>query len=188
MTVYIVVDSPVGALLLTAEGPALTRVYFERNRGAPARPEPGWRADDGAQGAASAVLAAARAQLGEYFAGRRQTFDLPLAPAGTPFQRRVWEALRALGHGETVSYAELARRAGAPGAARAIGAANGRNPIPIVVPCHRVIGADGSLTGFGGGVERKEWLLAHEGAWPAARASAARVPAAAAAPTLWDVG
>jgi methylated-DNA-[protein]-cysteine S-methyltransferase len=90
----------------------------------------------------------------------------------------VWEALRLLAWGETVSYAELARRAGVPGAARAIGAANGRNPIPVVVPCHRVIGADGTLTGFGGGVERKEWLLAHEGAWPAAR----RV----AAPSLWD--
>lgn len=179
-TVHTTVDSPVGPLLLTAEGAALTRVYFERTRGAAARPDPAWRPDDGAQGPASAVLAAAREQLADYFAGRRQTFDLPLAPNGTPFQQRVWAALRTLGYGETVSYAELARRAGAPGAARAIGAANGRNPVPIVVPCHRVIGADGTLTGFGGGVERKEWLLAHEGAWPAAAGRAA------VAPDLWQ--
>ena len=166
-TVYALVDSPVGPLLLTADGAALTRVHFERNRGVDARPAPDWRPDDGAQGPASAVLAAAREQLGDYFAGRRRGFDLPLAPAGTPFQQRVWEALRRLGYGETVSYAELARRAGVPGAARAVGAANGRNPIPVVVPFHRVIGADGTLTGFGGGIERKRWLLAHEGAWPA---------------------
>jgi methylated-DNA-[protein]-cysteine S-methyltransferase len=165
-TVHTTVDSPVGPLLLTADDTGLTRVLFPRTRGVPARVDDGWVADDGAHGTASAVLASARAQLGDYFAGRRRTFDLPLAPAGTPFQRRVWEALRTLGFGETVSYAELARRAGAPGAARAIGAANGRNPIPVVVPCHRVIGADGTLTGFGGGMAAKEWLLAHEGAWP----------------------
>lgn len=181
--VYTIVDSPVGPLLLTAEGGALTRVLFPRTRGVEVRADAAWRADDGTHGDDSAVLAAAREQLGDYFAGRRRSFDLPLAPAGTPFQRRVWEALRGLAFGETVSYAELARRAGAPGAARAIGAANGRNPIPVVVPCHRVIGADGTLTGFGGGVECKEWLLAHEGAWPAARAT---VAAAAPAPTLWD--
>jgi methylated-DNA-[protein]-cysteine S-methyltransferase len=96
--------------------------------------------------------------------------------------------LRALAWGETVSYAELARRVGAPGAARAVGAANGRNPLPIVVPCHRVIGADGTLTGFGGGVGRKEWLLAHEGAWPAARAAIAPSLARSLAPSLWDAG
>ena len=189
-TVYDVVDSPVGALLLTATGAGLTRVHFERNRGLAAAVDPAWRCDDGAQGAASAVLAAARRQLGEYFDGRRRGFDLLLAPEGTAFQRRVWAALAALGYGETVSYAELARRAGAPGAARAVGAANGRNPVPVVVPCHRVIGADGTLTGFGGGVERKRWLLAHEGAWPAPAGDVlgTRVGAAAlvGAPTLWD--
>jgi methylated-DNA-[protein]-cysteine S-methyltransferase len=172
-TVYATVDSPVGPLLLTANGGALTGVRFSRGRRGTAVPHPDWRADDGAQGEASAVLAEAARQLADYFAGRRRAFDLPLAPEGTPFQRRVWEALRALAWGETVSYAELARRAGAPGAARAIGAANGRNPIPIVVPCHRVVGADGTLTGFGGGVEAKEWLLAHEGAWPARLAGGA---------------
>ncbi len=180
MTVYTILDTPVGPLLLTAEDAGLTGVRFARNRGADAAPDPAWRPDDGARGGASAVLAAAREQLGDYFAGRRRTFDLPLAPRGTPFQLRVWEALRALAWGETVSYAELARRAGSPGAARAIGAANGRNPIPVVVPCHRVIGADGTLTGFGGGVERKEWLLAHEGAWPGAGRTGE--------PTLWDHG
>ena len=189
-TVYDLVDSPVGALLLTATGEGLTRVHFERNRGLAAAVDPAWRRDDGAQGAASAVLAAARRQLGEYFDGRRRAFDLLLAPEGTAFQRRVWAALAALGYGETVSYAELARRAGAPGAARAVGAANGRNPVPVVVPCHRVIGADGTLTGFGGGVERKRWLLAHEGAWPAPAGGVLDTRAGAAvpvgAPTLWD--
>jgi methylated-DNA-[protein]-cysteine S-methyltransferase len=147
-------------------------VRFERWRARTSVPHAAWRPDDGAAGPASEVLAGARRQLAEYFAGARRHFDLPLSPAGTPFQLRVWEALRALAWGETVSYAELARRVGAPGAARAVGAANGRNPIAVVVPCHRVIGADGTLTGFGGGVEAKEWLLAHEGAWPARLAAA----------------
>jgi methylated-DNA-[protein]-cysteine S-methyltransferase len=143
--------------------------------------------DDGTHGHASMVLDETRQQLADYFAGRRRAFALPLAPHGTAFQRRVWEALARLGWGETVSYAELARRAGVPRSARAVGAANGRNPLPIVVPCHRVIGADGTLTGFGGGVETKAWLLAHEGAWPAAaaRTAAART---AAVPSLWDAG
>ncbi len=182
MTVYTTIDTPVGVLLLTAEDAGLTRVLFERHRGSTAAPDAAWRRDDGGAGEAGAVLAAAREQLGDYFAGRRRGFDLPLAPSGTEFQLRVWRALRGLAFGETVSYAELARRAGAPGAARAVGAANGRNPLSVVVPCHRVIGADGTLTGFGGGVERKRWLLSHEGAWPAATPALA----AAAAPTLWD--
>lgn len=103
------------------------------------------------------------AQLGEYFAGARRSFDLELAPHGTPFQLRVWQALREIPYGQTISYAELARRIGQPSAMRAVGAANGRNPIPIVVPCHRVIGKDGGLTGFGGGLPCKQALLALEG-------------------------
>jgi methylated-DNA-[protein]-cysteine S-methyltransferase len=105
-----------------------------------------------------------RRQLGEYFAGRRRDFDLPLAPRGTDFERRVWEALLAIPFGETRTYAEIARAIGHPDACRAVGRANGRNPIPIVIPCHRVIGSDGSLTGFGGGLDLKRLLLEHEGA------------------------
>lgn len=103
------------------------------------------------------------AQLTEYFAGKRRSFDLELAPHGTPFQLRVWQALREIPYGATISYADLARRIGQPSAMRAVGAANGRNPIPIVVPCHRVIGKDGTLTGFGGGLPCKQALLALEG-------------------------
>jgi methylated-DNA-[protein]-cysteine S-methyltransferase len=186
-TLHTTVDTPIGALLLTADDTGLTRVLFPHTRGRPACVEPGWLVDDGTHGHASMVLDETRQQLADYFAGRRRAFALPLAPHGTAFQRRVWEALARLGWGETVSYAELARRAGVPRSARAVGAANGRNPLPIVVPCHRVIGADGTLTGFGGGVETKAWLLAHEGAWPAAaaRTAAART---AAVPSLWDAG
>jgi methylated-DNA-[protein]-cysteine S-methyltransferase len=101
-------------------------------------------------------------QLREYFDGRRRAFDLPLALEGTPFQRTVWKALTTVGYGETISYTELALRAGRPGAARAAGAANGQNPLSIVLPCHRVIGADGHLTGYAGGLGVKEWLLTHE--------------------------
>jgi methylated-DNA-[protein]-cysteine S-methyltransferase len=110
------------------------------------------------------LLARARQQLEEYFARTRTTFDLPLEPAGSAFQRRVWDALRAIPYGTTVSYSEIARRMGDVRATRAVGAANGQNPIPIIVPCHRVVGAHGELTGFGGGIDRKRWLLEHEGA------------------------
>jgi methylated-DNA-[protein]-cysteine S-methyltransferase len=110
------------------------------------------------------VLAQARQQLTEYFAGSRTTFDLPLDPSGTEFQRRVWDSLRTIPYGTTTSYGAIARRLGDPHATRAVGAANGQNPIPIVVPCHRVVGAKGELTGFGGGIDRKRWLLEHEGA------------------------
>ena len=103
------------------------------------------------------------AQLRDYFAGTLHAFDLPLAPRGTPFQLAVWNALLEVPWGETISYAELARRVGKPSAVRAVGAANGANPIPVIIPCHRVIGSNGSLTGYGGGIERKQWLLAHEG-------------------------
>ncbi len=145
-------ESPIGRLTLVASGEALVAIEF-----------PG-RAPSGASGAGHAVLERAREQLREYFAGRRTAFDLPLAPRGTEFQRAVWREIAAIPFGETLSYAEVARRVGRPGAARAVGAATGRNPIPLVVPCHRVVGADGSLTGFGGGLETKRWLLAHEGA------------------------
>ncbi|HEX6202826.1 MAG TPA: methylated-DNA--[protein]-cysteine S-methyltransferase [Thermoanaerobaculia bacterium] len=106
---------------------------------------------------------AVAAQLADYFAGRRRDFDLPLAPRGSAFQRAVWDELRRVPYGATVSYGELAARLGRPGASRAVGGANNRNPLPIVVPCHRVIGADGSLTGYGGGLDRKRALLALEG-------------------------
>ena len=102
-------------------------------------------------------------QLAEYFAGKRRTFDLPLALRGTEFQVAVWNELLCVGYGETITYAQLAIRIGRPAAVRAVGAANGANPIPVIVPCHRVIGTNGTLTGYGGGIERKQWLLAHEG-------------------------
>ena len=131
----------------------------EHGRGDAAR-----RLEDDGSGPAGAVLARTREQLNEYFARTRTTFDLPLAPAGSAFERRVWDALRAIPYGSTVSYGELARRLGDPRATRAVGAANGKNAIPIIVPCHRVVGARGELTGFGGGLDRKRWLLEHEGA------------------------
>ncbi|HET7844521.1 MAG TPA: methylated-DNA--[protein]-cysteine S-methyltransferase [Xanthomonadales bacterium] len=152
--------SPVGTLLLAADDAGVRHIRFERERH-PMRREGDWVRDP-------ARLAYVRAQLDEYFAGARRTFDLPLAPRGSDFQLRVWQALRAIPWGRTVSYSEVARRIGELEAVRAVGAANGRNPLPIVVPCHRVIGADGSLVGFGGGLGRKRWLLAHEGAVPEA--------------------
>jgi methylated-DNA-[protein]-cysteine S-methyltransferase len=149
-------ESPVGRLRLVAEDDALVGVLFPGGDELPAAPlEPG---------RAHAVLDRAREQLNEYFAGDRVAFDLPLAPQGTAFQRTVWRALERIRFGETCSYAEIAAAIGRPTATRAVGAANGQNPISIVVPCHRVIGADGSLTGYGGGLPRKRWLLAHEGA------------------------
>lgn len=120
-------------------------------------------------GAAGAVLAQTVQQLREYFEGARRVFDVPLLAEGTPFQLRVWNELRAIPYGATWSYRELARAVGDLKASRAVGAANGRNPIPILVPCHRVIGADGSLTGFGGGVPTKRWLLDHEARWAGTR-------------------
>lgn len=148
---YSVQESPVGNLVLASDGEALTAVYMETSR-RPSEGREGWIRDDG-------CLAEAARQLGAYFVGERTSFDLPLRPRGTPFQLRVWEALREIPHGETISYGEVARRVGRPGAARAAGAATGRNPLPIIVPCHRVIGADGSLVGFGGGLDRKRALL-----------------------------
>jgi methylated-DNA-[protein]-cysteine S-methyltransferase len=156
--------SPVGELVLAASDTALQRVFFPapRNRWAPAE-QPEWVEDDG-RGPAGAVLARVRGQLTEYFDGTRTSFDLPLDAAGSPFERRVWDLLRTIPYGATTSYGALARRLGDPRATRAVGAANGKNPIPIIVPCHRVVGARGELTGFGGGLDRKRWLLEHEGA------------------------
>lgn len=148
--------SPVGDLTFTVSDTALTGVYFPTSRHGPAPA-------GGAEGS-SALLDLVERQLSEYFAGSRTTFDLPLDPPGTPFQLRVWELLRRIPYGATTSYGDLARRLGDPLATRAVGAANGKNPIPIIVPCHRVVGSRGELTGFGGGIERKRWLLEHEGA------------------------
>ena len=144
---------PIGNLVLTASETALTGVYFPKAR----------RQQLGRAGT-NDVLAAAKHQLAEYFARTRTTFDLPLAPDGTEFEQRVWKLLRGIPYGSTTSYGELARRLGDPREARAVGAANGKNPIPIIVPCHRVVGWNGDLTGFGGGLDRKRWLLEHEGA------------------------
>jgi methylated-DNA-[protein]-cysteine S-methyltransferase len=149
-------DSPIGGLLLAGDGEALSRVYFQAGP-RPRRPSPEWCHEERA-------LAQARQELEEYFAGTRQTFDVPLAPQGTPFQLQVWQALRRIPYGQTVAYGELARQLGFPAGARAVGLANGANPLPIIVPCHRVIGADGSLTGFGGGLPIKHALLTLEGA------------------------
>jgi methylated-DNA-[protein]-cysteine S-methyltransferase len=141
--------SPIGQLLLTSDGTSLTGLCMEAET----------VRSNQADKCADEVFTPVREQLEAYFAGERTDFDVALAPEGTPFQKRVWQALRDVPYGETISYSELARRVGKPGAARAVGAALGRNPIPIIVPCHRVIGADGSLTGFGGGLERKRKLL-----------------------------
>ncbi|MBS0261428.1 MAG: methylated-DNA--[protein]-cysteine S-methyltransferase [Planctomycetes bacterium] len=149
------IDSPIGALLLVSNGTALTGLYMLDHAGGPT-PGAEWRADAGA-------FTTVCAQLAAYFAGELRRFDLPLAPAGTPFQQTVWRALGDIPYGTTLSYGELARRIGQPQASRAVGRANGQNPISIIVPCHRVIGANGTLTGYGGGIARKRWLLEHEG-------------------------
>lgn len=145
------IASPLGPLTLTGDGEGLTGLYMSEHRHRPPLP-PGAVRDDGA-------FAPAVAQLEEYFAGARRAFALPLAAGGTPFQKRVWAALEQIPYGETTSYGALAASLGRPGAARAVGLANGRNPISIVVPCHRVVGSGGRLTGYGGGLERKERLL-----------------------------
>ena len=151
--IFSIYDSPVGPLALSGDRDALTGLRFADRVSAP---------DDSLHD--DARFAEERRQLGEYFAGTRTAFDFPLKLEGNAFERRVWEALQAIPYGTTTTYGELAARLGAPEAARAVGAANGRNPIAIVVPCHRVIGASGKLTGYGGGLERKRALLAHEGA------------------------
>ena len=152
--------TPLGTLFATAAGGALTGLYFEGGRHAP-EISPAWIEDRDA-----APLAECARQVNEYLHGARKSFDLPLAPEGSEFQRRVWIEIARIPHGETLTYAELAQRAGAPGAARAAGAATGRNPLSIIVPCHRVVGTDGSLTGYAGGIERKTRLLEIEGVLP----------------------
>ena len=153
------IDSPIGPLMLAADDSGLRHIEFRDNRH-PAN-HASWHGGD------NDILRATEQQLGEYFAGQRHAFDLPLAPRGTEFQLRVWQALALIPHGKTSTYAEQARAIGSPDAVRAVGAANGRNPLPIVLPCHRVIGADGALVGFGGGLPVKEFLLRLEGALPA---------------------
>lgn len=149
-------ETPIGQLTLAAAGGALEAVHLP---GADEQEPAGAIAPEDA-----AVLAAARAQLDGYFAGEQKTFDLPLAPRGTDFQRQVWAALSRIPYGETTSYRDIAAAIGRPRAVRAVGAANGRNPLAIIIPCHRVIGADGTLTGYGGGLPIKRWLLDHEAA------------------------
>lgn len=154
------IDSPVGRLFVAASDDGVRAIEFPRNRH-PVRRDGEW-----IEGLHPLIDEAQR-QLDQFFAGKRRVFDLPLAPRGTPFQLTVWNALRAIPFGETWTYGDLARHIGQSSAVRAVGAANGRNPIPIVIPCHRVIGSDGSLTGFGGGLPTKEFLLRLEGALPA---------------------
>jgi len=147
-------DSPVGRLLIAADDAGLRFVMFAEGQ-AEIRPKADWRDD-------RTRLAETIRQLRAYFAGALREFDLPLAPEGTEFQQRVWRELLTVPFGTTISYGELARRIGSPKASRAVGLANGANPIGIVIPCHRVIGSDGTLTGYGGGLKNKAWLLAHE--------------------------
>jgi len=155
-TMMMTIDSPLGPLRLLADAAALTGLYLP-DQPAPEVPE-----------GRAPVLARAAAQLAEYFAGARRDFDVPLGPRGTGFQERVWRELTTIAYGETRSYGELARAIGRPSASRAVGAANGKNPISILVPCHRVIAGTGALTGYAGGLAAKRWLLAHEARWSGA--------------------
>lgn len=152
---YCYLDTPIGTLLIAGDRDAVRRIEFPKS-GKPTRPEPEWTES------ALGPIAEAVRQLREYFSGRRISFNLPLAPEGTEFQLRVWGRLQDIPYGETISYGELAKRVGNPKASRAVGAANGLNPLPIVIPCHRVIGSNGRLTGFGGGLPTKETLLTLE--------------------------
>lgn len=156
VVVYGMLQSPVGRLMVVVRGGALVRLEMATHR-RPVAIRADWRQDE-----ADPVVAETRRQLGEYFAGERVRFELPLAAEGSAWESRVWEELIRIPAGETRTYGQLAKRVGRPTAARAVGLANGRNPIAIVVPCHRVIGADGTLTGYAGGLEMKRWLLAHE--------------------------
>jgi methylated-DNA-[protein]-cysteine S-methyltransferase len=153
-TFFTEMPSPIGPLLLASNDSGLRMIRFNRSRPA-SRPDPAWKKD-------AAALKEPIRQLRAYFAGELEEFDLPLAPQGTPFQLEVWMRLCDIPYGETISYGELARRIGNPKASRAVGLANGSNPIPIIIPCHRVIGSNGKLTGYGGGLPIKEKLLALE--------------------------
>ncbi|MEQ1884422.1 MAG: methylated-DNA--[protein]-cysteine S-methyltransferase [Bryobacteraceae bacterium] len=149
---YAYLDSPIGPLLIAGDADGIHRIHFPKN-GKAVKPEEGW-----VESTRGPVAEAIR-QLREYFAGRRTDFELTLSPEGTTFQKSVWRKLQQIPYGETISYGELAKWVGNPNASRAVGAANGKNPIPIVIPCHRVIGANGTLTGFGGGLPIKKALL-----------------------------
>jgi methylated-DNA-[protein]-cysteine S-methyltransferase len=151
---YHTIDTPVGPLLIAGDDHGLRFVLFSRGRDQ-AQPKPEWEPDRG-------TLKEPIRQLTAYFAGRLRDFTIPVAPDGTPFQQRVWKALCGIAYGETISYGELARRIGNPNAVRAVGLANGSNPISIIIPCHRVIGSNGSLVGYGGGLPIKQALLALE--------------------------
>ena len=167
---YDLLESPVGTLFVGGSPAGMHRVEFlddprdEERHAVRLSVDAGLPARRDSEGAANVS-----AQLGEYFAAARTQFDLPLAPRGTAFQRQVWDALRPIPHGVTTSYGAIAASIGRPTASRAVGAANGQNPIAIVVPCHRVVGSTGALTGYGGGMDRKRWLLDHEAAQRQAR-------------------
>jgi methylated-DNA-[protein]-cysteine S-methyltransferase len=153
-TYYSCVDCPLGRMFVQGDGQFVTGLFMPQHKG--------WRGPDASWQESHAPFTVVREQLAEYFAGERQQFDVPLKLAGTPFQQRVWQELVRIPFGTTITYGELARRVGKPSASRAVGHANSRNPISIIVPCHRVIGANGKLTGYGGGVDKKQWLLAWE--------------------------
>lgn len=160
MHYYDFYDGPQGKMLLVANDDGLSGVYFSGQKYFP-QIDPEWRQD-----ASNASLCQAKRELAEYFSGKRERFEMTLAPEGTPFQRSVWKAIFAVDFGKTITYGELAHRAGCPGSARAAGAATGRNPISVIVPCHRIVGSDGSLTGYAGGLDRKRALLALESGIP----------------------
>jgi methylated-DNA-[protein]-cysteine S-methyltransferase len=162
---YRYIDSPIGEILIAGDDDGLRYIGFPEGKGR-IEPGAGWTRNDEA-------FADAARQLAEYFAGERRSFDLNLSPHGTRFQLAVLQALQAIPYGETRSYADIARAVGSPSAVRAVGAANGRNPLPIVIPCHRVIGSNGSLTGFGGGIETKRFLLHLESRHAAQRSAVA---------------
>jgi len=156
MICYTYLESPIQPLLLTSDRQSLTGLFMVESRYPPVM-DSGWQCGDDAE-----PFAEAKRQLQAYFDGQLTAFDLPLAMRGTNFQRRVWQELMQIPYGTTISYGEMARRVGTPNGARAVGAANGRNPISIIVPCHRLVGSTGKLVDYGGGLEHKEWLLAHE--------------------------
>ena len=158
MRYYDTYESPQGRMLLVATEKGVAGIYFNRQKYFPEATKD-WKRDG-----RHAVLTQAKRELQEYFAGKRKRFNVALAPDGTPFQRAVWKTIARVGFGETITYGELAQRAGHPGSARAAGAATGRNPIGIIVPCHRIMGANGSLTGYAGGLKKKRALLTLESA------------------------
>ena len=153
-TYFSFVDCPLGRMIVQGDGQFVTGLYMPQHKG--------WRGPEASWQQSDEPFTVVRKQLAEYFAGERRQFDVPLKLAGTPFQQRVWQELLRIPFGTAISYGQLAERVGKPTASRAVGHANGRNPISIIVPCHRVIGADGKLTGYAGGVDKKQWLLAWE--------------------------